>query len=137
MSEATPAPRRVLLGGDGPFHFAVALEHVADVRAQADLPSRRREVNLPRLLDLPEADAAQDRYARVTPLAEPAFLRLGPAVRAVDLPPGTIQPVPRILEVAAARWGWAGLGMHDEEVIVLLDAPRLARIGARREEDDA
>lgn len=125
--------RRLLVGGRGALRFAVPLEAVATVEEWDALRSPCRVVDLPRLFDLPTADGRDDRYAEIEPLEETAYVRLGPAVRAEVKPAADVQPMPKVLEVVAARWAWRELLLDEEGVTLVVDPAALGRLGARRD----
>jgi hypothetical protein len=131
VSEAvTPAEIELLVVGSGSVRFAVPLDRVDCVESSEDLPERYRCVNVPRLFDLPTALDDEDRYARVSGAHDPSYLRLGPEVRVEVLPCDHLIPIPAILAITAARWGWAGLGLEQGRATVLLDPLRWAVLGA-------
>lgn len=128
--------RRLLVGGRGPLRFGVPLERVVRVEDWGALASPRRVVDLPRVFDLPAAPAEEDRYAQVeTDLAEGAvgYLRLGATVRAESRSPSSIGPMPRVLEIVAARWGWREIVLDEDGVVVVVDPDTLVPLGALRE----
>ena len=125
---------RLLVGGEGALRFGVPLDKVESVKEWSELDSPRRVVDLPRLFDLPTAEASDDRYAKVEGLDETAYMRLGPSAKAESLPRSRVQSIPMVLGTVAARWGWDSIVAHDDGVIVVVDPVSLGRIGARREE---
>lgn len=128
----------MLVGGAGAVRFAVPLERVGHVEPHDDLPAAYRSVNLPLLFDLPTAADEEDRYARVMGVEGPAYLRLGPVVRVENLSSRRVEPIPPILGASAARWGWAALARtKDGDTVVVIDATRLARLGAERRREGA
>lgn len=128
----------LLVGGTGAVRFAVPLERVAGVEPHDDLPAAYRSVNLPLLFDLTMVSDEEDRYARVTGVEEPAYLRLGPVVRVENLSSGCVEPIPSILGASAARWGWTALARsEDGGNLVVVDAVRLARLGGKRRREGA
>jgi len=125
-----PLHIRLLIGGTGAVRFGVDLDTIGRVLEHGELPDRYRSVNVPRLLGTVEADRQGDRYAEVPASGEDAHVRLGPATTVEPVAADRIEPVPRILDRTAARWGWCGLWKEEEQVVVVLDAGRLSTIGA-------
>ena len=134
---ASPRPLHLLVGGSGRIRFGVDLDDVGRVLQHDQLPAERRAVNVPRLVGSAEADPERDRYAAVPSAGVDAHLRLGPETTVVTLPADRIEAVPRILERTSARWAWSGLCWEHDHVVVVLDAARLAMLGAPPSEREA
>ena len=130
MSE-TASRIRLIVGGRGLCRFAVDLDQVERIEGHAQVAFPHRSVNVPLLFDLAPARADEDRYALVRGRSEASYLRLGPTLDLQSHPADHFSPVPPSLALTAARWGWAGLAISGEHAMVLVDAYRLAMLGAR------
>ena len=122
----------LFVGGAAPVRFGVRLDQIGGIVSAADLPAERREVNLAGLFDQDSVAAAEDRYARVLGLDEPAYVRLGSLVKTLEIASRELGPIPRVLQTTAARWGWAAIHVAAGTVTIILDPLALARIGAAR-----
>ncbi len=137
MPEAVdPRTVHLLIGGDGRVRFGVPLERIGRVLEHAQLPTRYRSVNVPRLVGAAQQAPETDRYAEVLDAGPEAHVRLGPSATVREVAADHIEAVPRILEQSASRWGWSsllsaeqgsGLGLG---YVVVLDPARLSAIGA-------
>lgn len=127
------ATRRVhlLVGGVGAVRFGIDLDSVGGILEHDQLPAHPRTVNVPRLVGGDETDDEHDRYAAVPAAGADAHLRLGASTKVVSVPADRLEPVPPVLRRTSARWAWGGLYREDDHVVLVLDAPRLATLGAR------
>ncbi len=137
MPEALPPPAvNLLIGGEGSVRFGVVLNAIGRVLEHAELPASYRSVNVPKLFGAADLDRMTDRYAEVPAAGADAHLRLGTSTTVEAAPADRLDAVPRILDRTAARWGWSGLWLEGEHVVVVLDAARLSTIGATRTRKD-